>query len=131
MDPSGVTGRAGPRQFGPTDELPREYREAATRMTRFHANSEVMGAYIERPFIRQAPSPDRTLAVSAQAQDEVGHGQLLYRAAETLGGKTRGGGSRRQADPQRGAGPNSRRFRVRVGREPEKLVSVGLEQIPV
>jgi ring-1,2-phenylacetyl-CoA epoxidase subunit PaaA len=48
-----------------------------------------MGAYIERPFIRQAPSLDRKLAVSAQVQDEIGHGQLLYRAAEELGIKTR------------------------------------------
>lgn len=58
-------------------------------MIRFHANSEITGAYIERPFIRQAPSLDRKLAVSAQVQDEIGHGQLLYRAAENLGVKTR------------------------------------------
>ena len=84
-----VKERAGPREFGPGDEMPREYREAATRMIQFHANSEIMGAYIERPFIRQAPSLDRKLAVSAQVQDEIGHGQLLYRAAEELGIKTR------------------------------------------
>ncbi|MDX1747546.1 MAG: 1,2-phenylacetyl-CoA epoxidase subunit PaaA [Halobacteriales archaeon] len=69
--------------------MPEEYRRAATRMIQFHANSEIMGAYIERPFIRQAPSLDRKLAISAQVQDEVGHGQLLYRAAENLGIKTR------------------------------------------
>jgi len=84
-----VKERAGPREFGPGDDMPREYREAATRMIQFHANSEIMGAYIERPFIRQAPSLDRKLAVSAQVQDEIGHGQLLYRAAEELGVKTR------------------------------------------
>ncbi|WP_254821960.1 1,2-phenylacetyl-CoA epoxidase subunit PaaA [Haloglomus halophilum] len=89
MDLPTVEERAGPRQFGPTDEMPLEYREAATRMIQFHANSEIMGAYIERPFIRQAPSLDRKLAVSAQVQDEIGHGQLLYRAAENLGVKTR------------------------------------------
>ncbi|MCY4729202.1 1,2-phenylacetyl-CoA epoxidase subunit A [Natronomonas gomsonensis] len=89
MDIDTVKRRAGPREFGPGDDMPREYREAATRMIQFHANSEIMGAYIERPFIRQAPSLDRKLAISAQVQDEVGHGQLLYRAAEELGIKTR------------------------------------------
>ena len=89
MDIDTVKRRAGPREFGPADEMPREYREAATRMIQFHANSEIMGAYVERPFIRQAPSLDRKLAVSAQVQDEVGHAQLLYRAAEALGVKTR------------------------------------------
>jgi ring-1,2-phenylacetyl-CoA epoxidase subunit PaaA len=89
MDIEEVKQRAGPREFGPTDDMPEEYRKAATRMIQFHANSEIMGAYIERPFIRQAPSLDRKLAVSAQVQDEIGHGQLLYRAAENLGIKTR------------------------------------------
>jgi len=89
MDIDTAKRRAGPREFGPADDMPREYREAATRMIQFHANSEIMGAYIERPFIRQAPSLDRKLAVSAQVQDEVGHAQLLYRAAEDLGVKTR------------------------------------------
>jgi len=84
-----VKERAGPREFGPDDDLPEEYRTAATRMIQFHANSEIMGAYLERPFIRQAPSLDRKLAFSAKVQDEIGHGQLLYRAAETLGVKTR------------------------------------------
>ncbi|PSQ09612.1 1,2-phenylacetyl-CoA epoxidase subunit A [Halobacteriales archaeon QS_5_70_15] len=89
MDIDTAKRRAGPREFGPADDMPREYREAATRMIQFHANSEIMGAYVERPFVRQAPSLDRKLAVSAQVQDEVGHAQLLYRAAENLGVKTR------------------------------------------
>ncbi|NKE35910.1 1,2-phenylacetyl-CoA epoxidase subunit A [Natronococcus sp. JC468] len=89
MDLDAIEERAGPRAFSPADELPREYREAATRMIEFHANSEIMGAYLERPFIRQAPSIDRKLAFSAKTQDEIGHAQLLYRAAETLGVKSR------------------------------------------
>ncbi|MFC6837151.1 Phenylacetic acid catabolic protein [Halomarina ordinaria] len=89
MDIEEVKRRAGPREFGPQDDMPEEYRKAATRMIQFHANSEIMGAYIERPFIRQSPSLERKLAVSAQVQDEIGHGQLLYRAAENLGIKTR------------------------------------------
>ena len=89
MDIEQVKERAGPREFSPKDDLPEEYRKAATRMIQFHANSEIMGAYLERPFIRQAPSLDRKLACSAKVQDEIGHGQLLYRAAESLGIKSR------------------------------------------
>lgn len=89
MDIETVKQQAGPREFSPADDLPLEYRKAATRMIQFHANSEIMGAYLERPFIREAPSLDRKLAFSAKVQDEIGHGQLLYRAAESLGVKDR------------------------------------------
>ncbi len=89
MDIEQVKERAGPREFSPKDDLPEDYRKAATRMIQFHANSEIMGAYLEKPFIRQAPSLDRKLAFSAKVQDEIGHGQLLYRAAESLGVKSR------------------------------------------
>src|SRR6056297_3221906 len=89
MDIEQVKERAGPREFSPKDDLPEKYRKAATRMIQFHANSEIMGAYLERPFIREAPSLDRKLAFSAKVQDEIGHGQLLYRAAESLGIKSR------------------------------------------
>jgi ring-1,2-phenylacetyl-CoA epoxidase subunit PaaA len=89
MNIEDVKERAAPREFGPKDDLPREYREAATRMLQFHANSEIMGAYLERPFIRTAPSLERKMAFSAKVQDEIGHGQMLYRAAEALGIKTR------------------------------------------
>jgi len=89
MDIEEVKTQAEPRAFGPKDDMPREYREAATRMLEFHANSEIMGAYLERPFIRKAPSLERKMAFSAKTQDEIGHGQMLYRAAESLGIKTR------------------------------------------
>ncbi|SEP30090.1 ring-1,2-phenylacetyl-CoA epoxidase subunit PaaA [Halogranum amylolyticum] len=89
MDLDTVKERAAPRAFSPKDDMPEEYRKAATRMIQFHANSEIMGGYLERPFIREAPSLERKLAFSAKVQDELGHGQLLYRAAESLGVKTR------------------------------------------
>ena len=89
MDIETVKERAGPRQFGPSDDMPEEYRRAATRMIQFHANSEVMGGYLDKAFTRHAPSLDRKLACTAKVQDEIGHAQLLYRAAETLGVKTR------------------------------------------
>ncbi|SHG46392.1 Phenylacetic acid catabolic protein [Halobaculum gomorrense] len=89
MDIEAVKDQAGPRQFGPNDDMPEEYRRAATRMIQFHANSEVMGGYLDKEFTRHAPSLDRKLANTAKVQDEIGHAQLLYRAAETLGVKTR------------------------------------------
>jgi ring-1,2-phenylacetyl-CoA epoxidase subunit PaaA len=89
MDIEAVKERAGPREFSPADDLPGEYREAATRMIQFHANSEVMGGYLDKEFTRMAPSLDRKLACTAKCQDEIGHAQLLYRAAESLGVKSR------------------------------------------
>ena len=89
MNVEATKRRAGPREFSPKDDLPEKYRKAATRMLEFHANSEIMGAYLEQPFVRKAPSLERKMAFSAKVQDEIGHGQLLYRAAESLGVKTR------------------------------------------
>ncbi|WP_226006643.1 Phenylacetic acid catabolic protein [Natrinema salinisoli] len=89
MDLETVKKRTGPREFGPEDDMPERYRTAATRMIQFHANSEVMGGYLDKTFTRKAPSLDRKLANTAKVQDEIGHAQLLYRAAETLGVKTR------------------------------------------
>ena len=89
MNVNEVKENAGPREFNPRDDLPEAYRKAATRMLEFHANSEIMGAYLERPFIRKAPSLERKMAFSAKVQDEIGHGQMLYRAAEALGVKSR------------------------------------------
>lgn len=89
MNVETVKREAGPRAFGPSDDLPEEFRRAATRMIQFHANSEVMGGYLDKQFTRHAPSLDRKLACTAKVQDEIGHAQLLYRAAESLGVKTR------------------------------------------
>ncbi|MHB9287782.1 Phenylacetic acid catabolic protein [Halobacteriales archaeon Cl-PHB] len=89
MDIETVKDRAGPRQFGPNDDLPESYRKAATRMIQFHANSEIMGGYLDKVFASRSPSLDRKLGYTAKVQDEIGHAQLLYRAAETLGVKTR------------------------------------------
>jgi ring-1,2-phenylacetyl-CoA epoxidase subunit PaaA len=89
MNITEVKANAGPREFGPADDMPEEYCKAATRMIQFHANSEVMGGYLDKEFTRHAPSIDRKLANTAKVQDEIGHAQLLFRAAETLGVKTR------------------------------------------
>lgn len=67
------------------DWMPDEYRQAALKFIEMHANSEVMGALPEREWIPRAPSLRRKMSLTAKVQDEVGHGQLLYRVAEDLG----------------------------------------------
>ena len=69
----------------PADWMPDEYRNQLIRLIQVHANSEICGALPEGKWIPHAPSFKRKLALVAKVQDEVGHAQLLYRAAETLG----------------------------------------------
>jgi ring-1,2-phenylacetyl-CoA epoxidase subunit PaaA len=72
----------------PRDWMPKEYRKQLIRMIEQHAHSEVIGALPEGTWITRAPGFRRKLALMAKVQDEMGHAQLLYSAAETLG-KTR------------------------------------------
>ena len=72
----------------PSDWMPRLYRKQLIRMIEQHAHSEIIGALPEGTWITRAPGFRRKLALMAKVQDEVGHAQLLYSAAETLG-KTR------------------------------------------
>jgi ring-1,2-phenylacetyl-CoA epoxidase subunit PaaA len=69
----------------PHDWMPREYRRQLVRMIEQHAHSEIIGALPEGTWITRAPGFKRKLALLAKVQDEVGHAQLLYNAAETLG----------------------------------------------
>ena len=69
----------------PGDWMPDLYRKQLVRLIHQHANSEIMGALPEGTWIPYAPTFKRKLALMAKVQDEVGHAQLLYRAAETLG----------------------------------------------
>lgn len=69
----------------PRDWMPAEYRKQLIRMIEQHAHSEIIGALPEGTWITRAPGFKRKLALIAKVQDEVGHGQLLYSAAETLG----------------------------------------------
>ena len=69
----------------PTDWMPREYRRQLIRMIEQHAHSEIIGALPEGTWITRAPGFRRKMALMAKVQDEIGHGQLLYSAAETLG----------------------------------------------
>lgn len=69
----------------PRDWMPLEYRKQLIRMISQHAHSEIVGCLPEGGWIPNAPTFRRKLALTAKVQDEAGHGQLLYRAAETLG----------------------------------------------
>ena len=69
----------------PQDWMPFEYRRQLIRMIEQHAHSEIIGALPEGTWITRAPGFRRKLALIAKVQDEIGHGHLLYTAAETLG----------------------------------------------
>lgn len=69
----------------PGDWMPDEYRRQLIRMISQHAHSEVVGMLPEGAFIAHAPNLRRKLILIAKVQDEAGHGQYLYHAAETLG----------------------------------------------
>jgi len=69
----------------PGDWMPEEYRTNLIRMIAQHAHSEIVGQLPEGKWIPYAPGFRRKLTLVAKVQDEAGHGQLLYRAAETLG----------------------------------------------
>lgn len=69
----------------PGDWMPDEYRRQLIRMISQHAHSEVVGMLPEGQWIRHAPSLRRKLVLIAKVQDEAGHGQYLYHAAESLG----------------------------------------------
>lgn len=69
----------------PHDWMPVEYRKQLIRMIEQHAHSEIIGALPEGTWITRAPGFKRKMALMAKVQDEVGHAQLLYSAAETLG----------------------------------------------
>ncbi len=69
----------------PKDWMPAMYRKQLVRMIEQHAHSEIIGSLPEGTWITRAPGFRRKLALMAKVQDEVGHAQLLYNAAETLG----------------------------------------------
>lgn len=67
------------------DWMPHNYRIGMLRMAEHHANSEIVGALPEGEWITRAPSLKRKLSLIAKVQDEVGHGQMLYRVSQDLG----------------------------------------------
>ena len=69
----------------PGDWMPDRYRQQLIRMISQHAHSEIVGMLPEGAWIGHAPSLRRKLILIAKVQDEAGHGQYLYHAAESLG----------------------------------------------
>lgn len=73
----------------PSDDLTEEYRELLAALVQFTANTELMGAWTERPWIPKAPPYTHRLAIVAKIQDQLGHAQMQYRLVEDLTGRTR------------------------------------------
>jgi len=69
----------------PGDWMPEEYRQQLIRMISQHAHSEIVGMLPEGGWITRAPNLRRKMILLAKVQDEAGHGEYLYHAAETLG----------------------------------------------
>ncbi len=69
----------------PKDWMPSDYRKHLQRQISQHAHSEVIGMQPEGNWISRAPSLRAKVVLLAKIQDEAGHGQYLYSAAETLG----------------------------------------------
>ena len=69
----------------PGDWMPARYRQQLIRMISQHAHSEIVGMLPEGAWITRAPTLRRKLVLLAKVQDEGGHGEYLYHAAETLG----------------------------------------------
>ena len=69
----------------PGDWMPDKYRKQLIRMISQHAHSEIVGMLPEGAWITRAPNLRRKQVLLAKVQDEAGHGQYLYHAAETLG----------------------------------------------
>lgn len=69
----------------PGDWMPADYRRQLIRMISQHAHSEVVGMLPEGAWITRAPNLRRKMVLISKVQDEGGHGQYLYHAAESLG----------------------------------------------
>lgn len=69
----------------PKDWMPQAYRMNLIRMMSQHAHSEIVGQLPEGNWLTRAPNLRRKITLLAKIQDEAGHGQYLYSAAETLG----------------------------------------------
>jgi ring-1,2-phenylacetyl-CoA epoxidase subunit PaaA len=76
---------AAGEKIEPGDWMPDEYRRQLIRMISQHAHSEIVGMLPEGAWITRAPNLRQKLVLLAKVQDEAGHGQYLYHAAETLG----------------------------------------------
>ena len=76
---------AADQRVEPRDWMPDGYRKTLIRQIAQHAHSEIIGMQPEGNWLTRAPSLRRKAILMAKVQDEAGHGQYRYSAAETLG----------------------------------------------
>lgn len=67
------------------DELTPEYKNLMIGMLQAAGNVEFMGAFSEGHWLQNTPDYQTKLAFTAKIQDEIGHAQMQWRVAESLG----------------------------------------------
>lgn len=67
------------------DELTQEYKDLMVGMLQAAGNVEFMGAFSEGHWLQNTPDYQTKLAFTAKIQDEIGHAQMQWRVAESLG----------------------------------------------
>jgi ring-1,2-phenylacetyl-CoA epoxidase subunit PaaA len=67
------------------DELTEEYKQLAIGTLQAAGNVEFMGAFSEGHWLQNAPNYQSKLAFTAKIQDQIGHAQMQWRVAESLG----------------------------------------------
>ncbi|MCD2204042.1 Phenylacetic acid catabolic protein [Halobacterium sp. KA-6] len=71
------------------DELTDEYKQLMVGMLQAAGNVEFMGAFSEGHWLQNTPDYQTKLAFNAKIQDEIGHAQMQWRVAESLGADRR------------------------------------------
>lgn len=66
-------------------ELTEEYKNLMVGMLQGAGNIEFMGAFSEGHWLQTTPDYQTKLAFTAKIQDEIGHAQMQWRVAESLG----------------------------------------------
>ncbi|MBE3558377.1 MAG: 1,2-phenylacetyl-CoA epoxidase subunit A [Ktedonobacteraceae bacterium] len=68
------------------DQLPESYRQQALRIASFQTLAELVGVLLFSEWLDRVPAFVRKQMLIAKIQDEVGHGHIMARVAEDLGG---------------------------------------------
>lgn len=68
------------------DPVPESYRQQALRIASFQTLAELVGVLLFSEWLDRVPAFVRKQMLIAKIQDEVGHGHIMARVAEDLGG---------------------------------------------
>jgi ring-1,2-phenylacetyl-CoA epoxidase subunit PaaA len=68
------------------DPMPESYRQHALRIASFQTLAELVGVLLFSDWLERVPAFIRKQMITAKVQDEVGHGHVMARVAEDLGG---------------------------------------------